>query len=397
MLETIVGLLILIPLIVLFLYNAAKNKQQATFVDQDTIEFIVKGGKLDDVLENIDGWHYQQKNMGWLYVREANKNATGKLIKGSDGKPTFDEKHIQVSNAIVRTGEVKDTTGAVLGMNKKEKKRPLAELCGFYWVSVLYPLWKIHKFKVVHLRIRPDTAVPENAPIEKWLDSSVHNQTGDTTEETSLLWKFPRPVLVRDVEFLDLFEASVLLQNNFQIVKPQPIVFTYRERFFSLLEQVIQAAVIDYLRKYPGGYEAFIKLGVTGSQSDFFWEALDPLNYGPRGLIEEFGVYLIDSRVVQIQLSKLDDTAAKALKAKKIAELEGDAEVMKAEKHAKAITTVATADAAALTSQITATGVTTEILQAKFAVDIARLNIEKADKIKTGVTWVEGGAIQINK
>ena len=70
---------------------------------------------------------------------------------------------------------------------------------------------------------------------------------------------------------------------------------------------------------------------------------------------------------------------------------------MKAEKHAKAITTVATADAAALTSQITATGVTTEILQAKFAVDIARLNIEKADKIKTGVTWVEGGAIQINK
>ncbi|MDP3661424.1 MAG: hypothetical protein Q8R17_01035 [bacterium] len=381
----IVGALILIALIVLLLYYAAKNKQQASFVDQDTIEFIVKGGKLADVLENIDGWHYQKED-GRFYVREANKDRTGKLIKGIDGKPTFDERVIPVNNALVRTGEIKDTKGTLLGTNSKEKNRFLAELCGFYWVSVWYPLWKIHKFKVTHSRLRPDTAVPENATIEKWLDSSIPNQIGDTTEETSLLWKFPRPVLVRDVEFQDLFEASVLLQNNFQIVKPQPIVFTYRERFFSLLEQVIQAAVIDYLRKYEGGYEAFIKAGVTGSQSDFFWEALDSLNYGPRGLIEEFGVHLIDSRVVQIQLSKLDDIAAKALKAQKVAELEGNAEVAKATKHAEAITLVATAEAGALRAQLAGSSE---------AILIEKLRKEAVIGNTTATTLVERGAVQI--
>ena len=56
----ILGSPIVLGLMVLFLYNAAKNKQQASFVRGDTIEFVVAGETPIRVLENIKGWYYQK-------------------------------------------------------------------------------------------------------------------------------------------------------------------------------------------------------------------------------------------------------------------------------------------------------------------------------------------------
>lgn len=395
----IVGVLVLLALIVLLLYYAAKNKQQASFVKQGTIEFVVAGETLLEVLENIPDWHYQKGWARFPVQRIGTKDATGKY-----GAPTQDWELVEDAivpdedgPSVLLKGEIADKTrkNGPSRSSRSEKK------LGFFWVSVWYPWIRIFRFLVTHLRLRPETEITKDTPLDKWLDSSVKepakNEKGevispDTTWEQSLLWRFPRPVLIREVEFADLFQANILIQGNFQIVSPRHLVFEWRERFFPLLEKALQAAAIDYLRKIPGGYQEFITQRTTGPQSEFFWEALEPLNWvgntatSGRGLLKEFGVYLRDAWVVEIELSESDTKASDALKARKIAELEGNAEVATATKHAEAITLVATAEAGALQAQLEGSSE---------AILIEKLRKEAVIGNLTATTLIERGAVQI--
>jgi hypothetical protein len=388
----LIGLLVwsvVITLTVLFFYHAAKNKQQATFVDQDTIEFVVKGSKLANVLENIDKWHYQ-KDLGYLVVRKATLNVKGEVTRDTNRKIVI-TKHLEpVTDALILDGKVEDDFG-VSQDNGKPRSR---DWFGFYWVSAFYPWWKVHQFLVPHLRIKPETEINNADPLEKALSNSVNNPAKDaqdkdipgTTWEKSLLWKFPRPVLVREAEFSDLYRADILLEVICQIVKPRALVFTYRERFFPNVERAVQAAVIDYLRKFEGGYDAFITGGITGSQSPFYWEALNPLNFGDQGLIQEFGVYMIDARVVHIKLAKLNQDAQDALLAEKVAIATGKGVVAEAKARAEAIKTVADAEAEALRAQIAASS--EEVMKAK-------LRKEALVENEVVTHLVEHGAVQV--
>jgi regulator of protease activity HflC (stomatin/prohibitin superfamily) len=191
---------------------------------------------------------------------------------------------------------------------------------------------------------------------------------------------------VREAEFSDLYRADILLEVICQIVKPRALVFTYRERFFPNVERAVQAAVIDYLRKFEGGYDAFITGGITGSQSPFYWEALNPLNFGDQGLIQEFGVYMIDARVVHIKLAKLNQDAQDALLAEKVAIATGKGVVAEAKARAEAIKTVADAEAEALRAQIAASS--EEVMKAK-------LRKEALVENEVVTHLVEHGAVQV--
>jgi len=394
-----------ITMTIVFFYYAAKNKQQASFVNQDTIEFVVKGGKLADVLENIDGWHYH-KGECWFPVHKAKIGADGKIEKEPSGKIKSYEDAEEVEDAVVPDKGAKDKDGNVKNHHIQLKRKFFREFLinhfGFFWVSALYPQWTIHRFLVPHLRTRSDTDIEKDAPIEKWLDNSVRNPAKDQngrdipgmTEEKALLWKFTRPALIRDVEFLDMYQANVLLEVVCQIVKPRALVFTYKERFFPNVERAVQSAALDELRSYKGGYDAFIESGATGSQSEFYWKVINPLNFGPKGLIHEFGIYLMDSRVVQIESTKQSPKAREALQAEKVAVLEGKGILATAEAQAKAKELLAKADAAWLREQLAVPGITPEVLLAKFAVDMAQKRAEgnAAFAQGGGTTLVEGGA-----
>lgn len=393
----IVGLLVLAGLIVLLLYYAAKNKQQASFVKQSTIEFVVAGETLINVLENINEWHYRahHEGPGWFPIQRAERNPDGTVKKNPDGTFKLIDDAVEVHNAVVPNGIVKEENGTKHN-NGPGKSSRLQRRFGFFWVSALYPLRRIFSFPIAHLRLKSETAISKDDPLEKWLDSSVKKNgeviPGDTTDEQSLLWKFPRPILVRDVEFADLFRANILILAYFQIVRPRPLVFEYREKFFLLLEKAIQAEVIDYLRKIHGGYREFITGGQTGPLSTFFWEALEGLNWvgqtseSRRGLVREFGVYLRDASVVQIELSDKDEKAQMALEANEIARLEGEATKTAAKARAEAITTIANAEAGALQAQLAGSSE---------AILIEKLRKEAVIGNLTATTLIERGAVQV--
>lgn len=383
------GALLLIALTIVFFYYAAQNKQQASFVEEGTIEFVVAGKTLLHVLENVRGWHYHEGPGGTIKLQEATYTdlilPDGTRVHEGKIDSIRDNGDIPVTNAIVKNND-----GIVL--TKWEKwiserwppKKYLQRRWGFFWVSILYPMRRIHHFTLRHKRKKPENDIAtlqKDAPLTLWVEIDPLVEGGDQF----LLWRFPRPIVVEGAEFKDLFEGDIFLQVQFQIIIPERPVFIYRSKeFFLLLESAVAAAVMDYVRGMS--YTNFIQQIQTGAASPFFWKAINPLNRVapgyPRGLISELGVQVIDAWIEHVALHKESEKTQDALKAKEQARLEGEAEVVTATLHANAVTIAATADAAALKMQMT---------QSSEAVLIAKLRKEGLLGTKIS-TLVEGGS-----
>lgn len=416
------GALLLIVFTIVFFYYAAKNKQQATFVEEGTIEFVTVGKTLLFVFENIRGWHYQ-RGPGWFPIPQR------------QGK----EKWVLVEYGIVPDGRGPEARDPVYAKEKKrwedehpprrwwpfrrtvpEKNAPskinywppwryLQRRWGFFWVSVFYPLVRVHTFSVVHARLKPRQLIKKDAPIEEWVEGA--EETGQENGNNGgqrmrlgerptqfLLWKFPRPIIARNIEFAGVLEGNVLVLAYFQVVIPYPLVFVFKDKFFLLLEEAVQAAVMDYVRKAKMSFSKFSSEETTGPNSPFFWDAINHINFvgiaqqARHGLLREFGVFVYNAWVIHIESAEAKEVDV-AIKANEIARLEGEARKTAALAEATAIKTVADANAYALTVQLTATPNNPELVMGKLAVDIAQKRAEgnAAFAQGGGTTLVEGG------
>lgn len=376
-----------IAVIVLFLYHAAKKKQQASFVREATMEFVMAGERCIRVLENIKGWYYKKddgvyKTKVGKYKPEE-KNADNSIK--TPAKWELEDKEITVKEAILLGGRGHEPENL-----KKVIRQCLRHKWGFYWVSMFYPQKHIHKFQVIKSRLRRNTE--DGRKISEMIEVDAA-----PSEVDHLLWRFPRAVLVSDIEFADRLTAGLVVLSNFQVVMPNIPVFTYKADFFPQIESLVRSTVIDYCRGVK--LADFIQTSPIGPTSSFFAQIISQVN--PR-MITQYGVEIESSWIVEIELG--DSEEQKALRAKELAQLQGQAAVTKAKLDAKAVVATAqgTAEATVIKAKATAEAtklegdaeagvLKTKVEQAGEAVVIADLRRKGLEKF-SGSVLNEGNA-----
>ncbi len=233
----VLALLAMVPLAVLFLYHAAKKKQQASFVREATMEFVMAGERCVRILENVKGWYYDRREfvdvaaktpltyttkVGELLV-PAERNPDGSIK--TPAKWVLKDVAVPVKEAIL-LGDPNHKPSTLW----KVRRQHLRNKWGFFWVSAFYPQRHIHKFNVVKSRLRRNVEHGQT-PIEDMIETDA-----TLSEVDNLLWRFPRAVLVGGIEFADRLTASLVVLSNFQVIMPNVPVFIYKADFFPQIE-----------------------------------------------------------------------------------------------------------------------------------------------------------------
>lgn len=389
LLGTLTGVIAIIIIGAILLYNAANNSQQATFVEEGDIKFIMRGKTLERTLVNVAGY-YLRDGQGKFVIQVGKATGNTLTINDDNGQAVFtpplpeivgEPAEVDVYSAIVpifspdeeRTYEARvdakqteqeraaervtiheereklKATRRETEAWKKKGFKPARRLLssfedkGVYWVSILYPYGHVHRFDVPRIKLK-EYSLERTESIADLVEEEEPLKNADF-----LLWQFPRPIIVPSVEFKDLLQADIILGTLLQVVMPYRPVFAYKANFFPLLSSAIQSAVIDFCRDIT--LQQFIRYFKTGyavskgpppagtatpalqdKVTDFYLRAISKINgpakMAPRGTIEEFGIWVRNAWVAGIIPDEKTEAVKNALQASGIKRMTQEAAIL---------------------------------------------------------------------
>ena len=265
--------IILLGVAALVVLNTMTNtNRQATRVETGGFKFVVKGESLSKILDNLSGG---------LFVDQ-------------------------------KTHQVKESG------SKKENRRRIGFLeknLGITWVSILWPIKKVHRFEVV-----ADKLIEDLGPDGKELP--VRERIKVSLRETDYLrHRFPHPVLVKDVELGgDRWKTDIIVMLDLAVTNPATVVFDYKGKVLNQVDAAVGAEVIDYSNEPGLTYNEFIQQD-KGATSKFAGKIL-ALNGSTSpgaevdGLESRFGIKICAAWVPVADLSpaqKVEEEASKAV------------------------------------------------------------------------------------
>jgi len=353
-------------LVTILLNEVAKQKMQASYPAQDTIELVVsgdpaEGGTFISALVNVHGYHFAPEKL----------DSDGKAI------PCFYKTKVGVTDVDVRVSNAIIPDDTPNYSPKKGLASYIRKRWGLFWVSLFWPIRHIHYFPLIKARLAKGPQ-KEGGTLTDLIETEK-----EPIKVSNLRWKFPRPIYVKEAEASDLLKVSLVLYVNFQVVEPTKPVLTYGGSFFTELESTVSSLVAGKISE--NSQPDFIKKFPKGPTPEFFNEVLSIIN---PALITQFGVEVVFGYILE---AEYDKTAEEAERAAEIANLEGqaeinrktkqgDAEIALAERQAKAkialaggeaqaISTIATAQAGAFAAKLAAVGPNTGILMEQIRTD----------------------------
>ncbi len=315
-LYVIAGLLVglIVYLLLGIFHQDAKNSKHFTYVRQDSFQFVVAGEKLVRVLSHLSGPYACEEETDWE-VREQTQN--------------------------------------------KRFKRALSiteKLFGASYVSILYPIKKVHEFTVIADKLKPE-AERSGKPIKDWVKTELRLVK-------YLLFRFPHPLYIADIELGgDKWKVNLLTMLDIQITQPATVVMTYQGKALEQVDAAVRSAVINYCNNQNQTYESFLqKDNGRGSELEKIILALNDDSPGKSdGLAKRFGVSIKSAWVEDLELSGEQAEIARIAQAKALEE-----------ERAKSI--IAAAEGAARETEIRATA---EALKITIIAEANRIALEK--------------------
>ena len=257
-------------------------------------------------------------------------------IKFIDKGQTNAKIYINIPGKVLRNGEIVDG-------DSEADKTFLQKHFGQYFIGIP-PFRTLHTFPIVKERENQDIK-PGMAP-EDWID----RDDGAVTV-SELRWRFPRPVLIPDVEFKDKIRGNILVLCNFEVERPLIPIYILKARFFEILASYIRIAVVNYCqtmafndfvieadKRDGGNMSKDIINGVVKDKDGNVMPGELCLN---SRLAQEVGIKITSLGVPQYNASKTEEQ--EALEAAELARLQGLATVAKAQKDAEALIIATTA------------------------------------------------------
>jgi len=341
-------ILLLLVLLAVALYVDARAGIHFTFLDETDMAFVIRGQELYKVLIGL-------KRSDSEKVREKIEE---REIKWSDRESSI-----------------------------------LAKCLGIYYVSIFYPLFKIHKFSILAEGIKDGSEGKEIIPGDN-MEKLIYRRQ---KEVNSLRWRFPRPVIVNGVELADKVTINIIVMTILEIEDPYPPVFTYRGYFFQIVASFVESAVIDLVVGKPKNitYAEFVGMD-KGEASDFSSSLCDAINAGNKangkGLPTIMGIKADKAYIFRYDLSAEQKEVEEASRAESVEKMRAQGVVAKAEGNAKAIEINALSEALRFKAIIES--MVKQEVNPNMAAEVAR-TIIKTENVRDSkvTTWVdaEGG------
>lgn len=274
-----------------FAYEASKKNLQATTVAMEAFKFVVAGESLHKILYNLKGAGLDKDDrvttnpqmMCWMYF-----------------------------NPLLEF---------------------LREKLGVFWVSILYPLRKIHTFKIDKHRLVQGGSLPANHPM-----SDLVSVETDVVVD-SLRRFIPRPTFIGEVELADGIPVDIVVMTEYEVIIPRIPIFNLMGKFFPLLDAAIEAAVNDV-----GNAVTYMQLITTptGKGSSFSETIIKMVD---DHLERTVGIRPTSCYIVQLGLLAADQAVKDATIAGEVENLKGKGVIAAAKAKAEAITLLADANA----------------------------------------------------
>jgi hypothetical protein len=274
-----------------FAYEASKKNLQATTVAMEEFKFVVAGESLHKILPNLKGAGLDK-----------------------DDRVTINPK-----------------------MMCRTYFNPLLEFLraklGVFWVSIIYPLRKIHKFKIDKYRLVQGGTLPTNHQMSDLVAIEPD------VEVDSLRRFIPRPTFINEVELKDGIPVDIVVMTEYEVIIPRIPIFSLKGKFFPLLDAAIEAAVNDV-----GNAVTYMQLITTptGKGSGFSDTILKMV---ADHLERTVGIRPTSCYIVQLGLLAADQAVKDATKAQEVETLKGKGVIAAADAKAQAITLLADANA----------------------------------------------------
>jgi hypothetical protein len=269
-------------------HQDAKNSKHFTYVPQDSFQFVVAGQKLVRVLSHLSGPYACEKETGWR-VTDQSKN------------PNF-----------------------------KKSQSLLERLLGASYVSILYPIKRIHEFTVVADKLIPE-AERSGKPIKDWVKTELRLVK-------YLLSRFPHPLYIADIELGgDKWKVNLLIMLDIQITQPATVVMIYQGKALEQVDAAVKSAVINYCNNEEWTYESFLRShnGRGSKLEKIILDLNEDLAERSDGLDNRFGVCIKSAWVEDLELSGDQAELAKAAQVKALEEARAAGVIAAAQGRAK--------------------------------------------------------------
>lgn len=301
-----------------FAHEASKQEKQATTVPLEEFKFVIAGESLVKILPNL-------KDAG--LDRDDKVTTDPALIK-----PTY-------YNPLL-----------IL----------LKEWLGIFWVSILYPLKKVYKYKIDKSRLVNESSLAPDHKIQELV------RVEPNIEVNSLRRYIPRPQFIPEVELSDGIPVDIIVMTEYEVINPRIPIFNYKGKFFPLLDAAIEAAVNDF-----GNTVKYMEIIATptGKGSDFSRDILNLGNLADR-LETTVGIRPTTCYIIQVGLLAQGQAAKDATQAQEIERLKGEGVKVAAEARAAAIEKLAVAHAKTFANAVealTRLGVNKDVAAAQVA------------------------------
>lgn len=290
-------------MLVVMAWRAAKNNRQATFIEDGNIGFVVAGETLIDTLANIKDHHYKHTDGQGTVIRQ--------IVSDSDDK------------------QVKKEGWQMMAYLRKK--------WGFFWISLFYPAKKIHTFPIYKARLKSKPEAEGTESKTSWTEWIEYDP--EPVMSTSLWWRIPRPMIIKNVPFQDCQTATLLFYGIFEVVFPYPPIFIFKGKFFVPIEAAVRSKILDFaqtkkladfIKEPKGPNSAFGHFVLTvndeaETETKTQSELALQLPEQKVGIVKQVGLRLIEGRIVTFKLD--DEETATALKALELRQLEGAANI----------------------------------------------------------------------
>lgn len=289
-------------------YLLAKNDMQFTFAPSGEIKFITSGESVTKVIVNVLGYEHELKED----EIKKSESTRGRLIP---------EWLIKWFKWVF----------------------PANANWGLYFVSILYPIVRVY-----HYDFECDVFEGDENQQEKDVEYGVAHR--NYRGVNSLYWKYPYPIVARDVEIGGNFRIKVKVRVTFEVVKPVYLIFNLHGDWFAPAVLKVIALIEAYSKEMQ--WEDF-RVTAPDSQGEKSLAYSIVNDNGEKRKILEGSVRIAEASLVKFDAAGASEEQQKALVAVGIAKLNAQAVVETAMGKAKAIEAIGIAEGNALKATLT--------------------------------------------
>lgn len=217
------------------------------------------------------------------------------------------------------------------------------------WFRIRYygipGIHRIHEFEIQADKLKD----PQTIAGEKDYAKFVHHPERPKKDD-SLRIRFPRVVVLVDVECKDGVRVKMILMIEFKVIKPYLSIMEWEGDFIPQIERWVTARLLVRMRQIL--YQDFLEMSKEPGSA--FSRKLSRESQGNANILNTYGIDVTQVYVPYADIADRQEDVERAMRAENVAKLNAKAVIAEADGRAQAIERIGNAEASSISARIKA-------------------------------------------